>query len=286
MIILINKDDSINYIKLPIIHGSKYLSVPKPTKVVEDSQMIVEFPTYSLYDIKRIDNKYIKHDWYITCAAWAFLDVEKKKIGKVEVIGVNDFESYDDNFREDYGVVAELHKILSDVDIVVGHNSDSFDLKKINYKFVKYGFTPVDIPFTVDTLKSAKKYLRATSNSLAFLARELGVPMKIDLPKGIMHAADAGCEKSLEKLKAYNKGDIRSGASLYFKLLPFIKNHPNMNSIMGNKSHNPICKSCGSKSVQKHGHAITKAAKYQRYKCNTCASTFRGKNALETYNGR
>lgn len=253
---------------------------------IENSQMIVEFPTYSLYDIKRIDTKYVKKDWYITCAAWAELDLQKQKIGKVEVVGVNDFKTYKKDFRDDKGVVKALHKVLSDADIVIGHNSDSFDIKKINYKFVKYGLEPIHIPFTVDTLRAAKKYMRSTSNSLYYLAKELGVPMKIDLPKGVMHAADAGCEKSLEKLKKYNKGDIRSGASLYFKLQPYIKNHPNMNALLDNTSDKLLCTNCGSKHIKKNGKVTTKTGKFQAYICNNCGSVFKGKKSLKSFDGR
>lgn len=243
--------------------------------------MILEFPSYSLYDIRRVDPKYIKHDWYITCAAWAWLDNKKKKISKVETVSVADFKTYKKDFRNDYGVVKKLHEILSQADLIVGHNSDSFDIKKINYRFIKYGLAPIDLPPTVDTLKAARKYARASSNSLYYLAKEFGVPMKIDLAKGVMWDADAGDPKALKKLVNYNKGDIRSGANLYFKLLPFIKNHPNLNRLMGlqiKPTPHKVkgCGSCGSKNIHRHGTYTTKVGKYQRYKCNDCGSTTKG----------
>lgn len=245
---------------------------------IENSRMVVEFETYSLYDNNVIHPRHIKHDWYITCAAWAWLDLEKQKVGKIGTVAVNDFSTYSKNFRDDRGVVKRLHEVLSEADLIVGHNSDSFDIKKINYKFVKYGLPTIDFPATVDTLKAAKKYTKASSNRLYYLAKDLGVPMKIDLPSSVMHAADNGCEKSLKQLITYNKGDIRAGAGVYFKLLPYIKNHPNIDKIMGRKVNNdtPNCQNCGSKNVHRNGTRSNKSGKYARYLCNDCGSSTKG----------
>lgn len=246
---------------------------------IENSRMVVEFETYSLYGNDVIHPRHIKHDWYITCAAWAWLDTQKQKIGKIEVVAGNDFKAYKKNFRNDYGVVKRLHEVLSEADLIVGHNSDSFDIKKINYKFIKHGLPPLDFPATVDTLKIAKKYARSSSNKLYYLAKEFGVSMKIDLPPTVMHKADNGCEKSLKQLVRYNKGDIKAGAQLYFKLLPYTKNHPVIDKIMGNKVNKdrPNCQNCGSSKVESKGYRTTKTGRYRRYRCNDCGSTTKGK---------
>lgn len=245
---------------------------------IENSRMVVEFETYSLYNIDKIHPRHIKHDWYITCAAWGWLDTEKQKISRIGSVAVNDFSTYKKNFRDDKGIVKHLHAIIQEADLIVGHNSDQFDIKKLNYKFIKYGLAPIDMPPTVDTLKAARKYAKATSNSLYYLAKEFGVSMKVDLDKGVMHAADAGCEKSLKKLADYNRGDIKAGAEVYFKLLPYIKNHPNIGKIMGQKVNkaNPTCNNCGSSKVHRYGIRKTKSGRYYRYRCNNCGSYTKG----------
>lgn len=245
---------------------------------IENSRMVVEFETYSLYGNDVIHPRHVKHDWYITCAAWAWLDTKKQKIGKIETVAVNDFKSYKKDFRDDRQLVKKLHKVLSEADLIVGHNSDAFDIKKINYKFIKYGMPPIDFPATVDTLKAAKKYMRSSSNRLYFLARELDVSTKIDLPSSVMHAADNGCEKSLKKLVAYNKGDIKAGAQVYFKMLPYIKNHPVIEKVMGKKvdKDRPACQNCGSKKVHRYGLRKSKTGRYYRYRCDDCGSYTKG----------
>ena len=246
---------------------------------IENSRMVIEFETYSLYNNDVIHPRYIKHDWYITCVAWGWLDSQKQKIGKIETVAVNDFKTYKKNFRDDRAVVKKVHSILSQADLIVGHNSDNFDIKKLNYKFIKYGLPALDMPPTVDTLKAAKKYAMSSSNKLYYLAKEFGVSMKIDLPPSVMHAADNGCEKSLKQLLAYNKGDIKAGAGLYFKMLPYIKNHPNIDKIMGRTVDitRPNCQNCGSTKVQRNGYRSNKTARYCRYRCNKCGSSTPGK---------
>jgi len=238
---------------------------------IENSQMVVEYPTYTLYNIQHIHPKYIKHDWYITTVAWAWLNLDKGTIGKIHSTAVNDFSTYKKDFRDDRGVVATIHDIISQADIIIGHNSDSFDLKKLNYKFIKYGMKPIEHKDTVDTLKQARKISKASSNSLYHLAKEFGVPCKIDLPSGVMHKADFGCEKSLKKLIAYNKGDIRSGASLYFKLRPYMKGHVNLN--MYKTTDNPVCGNCGSSKLTKNGLRPTMSGVKQKYVCSNCGAT-------------
>lgn len=251
----------------------------------ENSRMVLEFPSYVLYDIKRVDPKYIKHDWHITCAAWAWLDPETKKMSKIETVAVNDFKTrFKKDHRDDYMVVKKLHEVLSEAKLVVGHNSSRFDVKKLNYKFIKYGFEPLHDFQQADTLKIAKKEMNASSNSLSHLARELNVPTKIDLPSSVMWAADDGCEKSLKKLVRYNKGDIKAGANLYFKLLPYATSHPNLNSLLD--TDKMVCPKCGSKKITGNGTRVTKTGKYKRYRCNGCGSSFRGKKSIKTYEGR
>lgn len=242
--------------------------------------MIVEFPTYSLYDNNRIEPKFIKKDWAFTCAAWANLDLKNQKIGKVQVVSVlDDPKAFKKDNRNDLVIVKKLYEVISNADLLIGHNAATFDLPKLNYKFAKYGLPAVDLPPIVDTLKAARRYYRSTSNSLYFLAKEFGVPMKDDLPKGVMHAADEGDVKALKRLAAYNKQDIISGASLYFKMMPYIKNHPDIRRIL-NLVSTPKeglsiaqCGTCGSKDVIKNGTRVTKLGRHQRYICNSCGSS-------------
>jgi len=246
---------------------------------IENSRTWISMPVYGLKYNGYIHPKYVTKDWYITAAAWGWLDNTTKKIKGIKTVsGLDDMKAYKKDYRNDLHVCKELHKVIQEADLIIGHNVDSFDIKKINYRFAKHKLPAIDLPPTVDTLKAARKYMKATSNSLYYLAKEFGLDQKIQLAPGTMHEADEGCAKSLKKLVDYNKGDIKSGAGLYFEILPRIKNHPNINKVMGLKQKSITkCGSCGSNDVIKNGYRYTKNGKYQRLLCGDCGSSTRGK---------
>jgi DNA polymerase elongation subunit (family B) len=239
---------------------------------IENSQMIIsKFPTYNLWDINHIDPKYIEHDWYLTCAAWLWVDAENGTYSRsYSVSTLDNPKAYKKNFRDDLVVVKKMHEVIQQADIIVGHNSNAFDLKKINQKIIDYKLPTIDYPPTVDTLLANRKYGKASSNSLAHLCRHYGIAQKMELPKGVMHAADMGCAKSMKKLVAYNKQDIVSTAQLYLRLLPYIKNHPDIRRILNLVStpkeglSTPQCGTCGSHNVIKNGTRVTKIGTFQR----------------------
>jgi hypothetical protein len=249
---------------------------------IECSQTVYQVYHYTGRDVGYLSHKDILHPWYITCAAWAWLDNKKGKIGKVTVSKVSDFEEYDKDFRNDLGVIEELIEVMQEADLIVGHNVANFDLRKINTRLIFHGLPSVDLPPVVDTLKAAKKYTSFQSKSLAYLAKVLDCEhQKIELKPGTMHKADRGCEKSLKELADYNVGDIKSGASVYFKLLPYIKNHPNLNRVIGRQTKATPkevthCGSCGSSNIKKWGSYPTKTGPVKRLICNDCGSSVKG----------
>lgn len=245
---------------------------------IECSRTVYELEHYTGRGVDYISHKNIKHPWYITCAAWAWLDIKNKKIGKVHTSKVSDYDTYDEDFRNDLGVVEELIEAIDQADLIVGHNSDNFDLKKIGARYIKHKLSPPNMPPTVDTLKVARKY-GFQSKSLEYLAKELDCKFtKIELAPGTMHKADMGCEKSLNALSKYNIGDIKSGANLYFELLPYIANHPDIRRILNPKltaaksKRMGTCSTCGSDNVRSNGIRGDKQGPYRRLNCLDCNS--------------
>lgn len=240
--------------------------------------------THQVYDLKYngyIPAKSITKDWYITCAAWSWLDISKGTIGKIQTVAVNDFKTrYKRNHRDDYMVVKTLLSVISEADVVIGHNVDGHDLGKIFYRQSKHALPPIVPPVSVDTLKMARQIFNSSSNSLYHLAKELGVPCKIELPHGTMHRADDGDETALNKVIKYCKGDILSGASIYYKMLPYAYKHPNLAKIFSNSKESLECPACLSTEHIKYGVKGVKTAqggaKYQFYRCKSCGKVHKG----------
>ena len=72
---------------------------------------------------------------------------------------------------DDERIVRALWDMFNETDIVIGHNSDQFDIKKMNWRFMKHGLKPPKPYRTVDTLKIARRVTGATSKSLDFMVK-------------------------------------------------------------------------------------------------------------------
>ena len=151
--------------------------------------------------------------------------------------------------------------------MVVAHNGDSFDFKKINARFIVHRIPP-PIPYkTVDTKRVAKNVASFESNSLNNLGLDMDEGEKIkhrgfDMWEGCM----AGIQKDWDDMKRYNKRDVDLLERVYLRLRPWIKNHP----------HLMRCPFCNSKNVVKAGIEVTNTTEYQRYRCKDCHEPSRG----------
>jgi hypothetical protein len=74
-----------------------------------------------------------------------------------------------------------------------------------------------------------------------------------------------GEKKWWDKMKRYNKQDVRLLEKVYLRLRPFIKNPPNLSVFLG-----PVCPKCGSKDLQLRGMSHTQTGTYQRFYCKKC----------------
>lgn len=194
--------------------------------------------------------------------------------GKQVTKGLNDYPGYKAGSPDDAQLILELHSLINEADIVIAHNGDRFDVRKMNTRFVYHGLTPPEPYKTVDTLKVAKKNFAFNSNKLDDLGNFLGVGRKLKHPGfDLWLGCEAGDQSSWNLMKKYNKQDVLLLERIYLKLRPWITNHPNI-SILENKSDN--CPSCGSHKLQSRGLGITRTGQYHRYQCQSCGAWSRG----------
>lgn len=177
-------------------------------------------------------------------------------------------------------LVKELWDQFNRYDVLIAHNGDEFDIKKSNAKFTLYNLPP-PMPYrTVDTVKVARKYFSFNSNKLNDLAQYLGIGAKVEtggfkLWKGCM----AGDKNSWRLMKKYNAQDVLLLEKVYRHLLPWIKNHPNINLLV--KVEDALCPKCGSRNIEWRGYASTQSLKYKRFQCQDCGGWGRAKNSEE-----
>lgn len=192
---------------------------------------------------------------------------------KVITYGLDDFEGYEKDMDSDKELCKELWKLLDEADVVMGHNSDKFDIKIINTRFAVNGLVPPSPFRTIDTVKIARKYFGFNSNKLNDLGQSLGLGTKLETGGfKLWLECMSGKKDSWKKMKAYNKQDVILLEKVYLRIRPWMTNHPNVLTT----KEDCKCFTCGSKKVQKRGFNYTKSNKYQRWQCLSCGAWTQG----------
>jgi hypothetical protein len=205
-------------------------------------------------------------DTQILCFAYKWIGERK-----TYVIGQDDFKDYKPGINNDKNVVKALWKLFDEADVIVGQNSDQFDNKKSNSRFIQNGLTPPSPYIQLDTKKIAKRYFGFTSNRLGDLAKYLGVEDKAD-PGGFAtwKGCLAGNKKAWKQMKKYNIQDVKTTEQIYLKLRAWDKNGAPMNVLNGDFDACPRCgENKGFHINYKYRHNKT-GNMYQYLKCKAC----------------
>ncbi len=250
--------------------GEVYMKRPAPKAVIFDIE--TSLSVVATYDLKPdyINPENIIHDWFMICFCWKWLGGSRIYDSSL----LDDMKRYKKNPCDDYGVVKRLYEVLSEAEMMIGHNVASFDWKKFMARVIYHGLPPIDRPLVVDTLKEARKIAKFTSNKMSYLAKHLGVENKLH------HAGDMwlrilrGEAAAVREAVTYCRGDIVTTEALYLKLRPYMMNHPNQNLWRGDGIE--CCTNCSSDNVIGAGTRYTVAGKYQRYQCKDCGHWMRG----------
>jgi uncharacterized protein YprB with RNaseH-like and TPR domain len=170
-----------------------------------------------------------------------------------------------------------LHGLLTDADVVVHYNGNKFDMPTINKEFVLNSFSPPSPYKQIDLLRVVRSNFRFPSNKLDYVSQRLGLGEKVQHEgMALWTKCMKGDNDAWERMQEYNIQDVVLLESLYNKLLPWIKTHPNRNL----HSESAVCPTCGSGAIQKRGQAISLSGSYQRYQCRDCGSWSQGVKSL------
>jgi len=190
----------------------------------------------------------------------------------VQTYCLPDYPNYKKNKVDDAALAGELWRVLDAADIVVAHNGDSFDIKKINSRLAVHGYNPPSPFKTIDTLKLGRRTFKFDSNKLDHLGRYLGCGRKIpNTGANLWRGCVEGDAKSWRVLRKYNAQDVRLLERVYQRLKPWAKSH-DLRVYSG--AHG--CPACLSPNVQRRGISVARTRRYQRYHCQGCGAWFSG----------
>jgi DNA polymerase elongation subunit (family B) len=205
----------------------------------------------------------ILEDWYMLSFAYKWYG-EKK----VHVWALPDFKLYHRLPHNDKELIEKLWGLFNEADIIIGHNANSFDIKKTNTRFLIHNLPPPSTYKTVDTLKEFRKHMGFSSNKLNDLSIQLDGDKKERVDKEVWFGCINGDMKEWSKMKKYNKKDVVLLENRYKDILPFITTHPNLNLL--NETFDK-CPNCSGRTV-KAGYNISRVAKYHRLHCMNCGA--------------
>jgi DNA polymerase elongation subunit (family B) len=218
------------------------------------------------------------HDQYLTPANvlrdWTLLSWSAKWLLHTEIMSevLNPKEAKEGN---DARLVMGIWKLLNEADITVTYNGNSFDLKKLNTKFLMYGMNPPSKYTSVDTYQTIRNTFSFSSNKLDSVNELLELDRKIETNFDLWKRCFYGEEEALHEMLVYNRHDVEILEPHYLKLLPWIKNHPNV--AVYSDVEEEMCPKCGNTDLEWSGYSYTSTGKFSAFRCSKCGSIGKSK---------
>ena len=239
------------------------LIVPVKVLILDIETAPILAHVWGLFD-QNIALNQIKEDWSIL--SWS-----DKWLGSDKIM-------YQDNRKEknprnDSKILKSIWNLLDEADVVIGQNSKSFDLPKLNARFILNGMPKPSSYRQIDTMRVAKRHFKFTSNKLEYMTKELCPSIsKSDHKKfpgfSLWKECLAGNQEAWKEMELYNIQDILSTEALYHKLQPW---DSALNFNVYHDAFHHQCP-CGSVSFKKHGTVFTNSGKFQRFICTKCGA--------------
>jgi len=176
-------------------------------------------------------------------------------------------------------MVRGIHELLGEADAVCHYNGTKFDIPTLNKEFLLQKLDPPAPYKQIDLLWVARSRFRLASNKLDYVAQQLGLGSKVE-HKGFDLWLECMAKKpeAWATMEKYNKHDVTLLERVYDRLLPWIKNHPNLSAYSGHAA----CPRCGSDKAQARGWAIANTLRYQRFQCKDCGTWYRKRRAEQS----
>jgi len=214
---------------------------------------------------------------------WTILSWAGKWLGSKKVI-YQDVSKQTD-LRDDRQMLEGIWKFLDEADIIIGQNVQSFDVKKINARFIEAGMPPPSPYKVIDTLLMAKQVARFTSNKLDWLSQRLTAHHKDhhDEFPGMALWVECllGNKRAWAVMRKYNPQDVIATEDVYLRLRPYYVGHPNVAAYFDDTAVR--CPKCGSANLMAlEVPALTQTGSYTRYRCDGCGGFARSRYTLNS----
>jgi uncharacterized protein YprB with RNaseH-like and TPR domain len=235
-------------------------------------------PRVIFYDIETAPSLGYYFDLYkegnivSTVQSWFMLSFAYKVQGekKIHYHCLADYPGYSKDKKNDKALVADLHRVLSSADVLVGHNIARFDARKANARFLAHGLPPPPPTKVIDTLRIARRVFKLDSNRLAAIGEYLGLGGKaVTTGWKLWESCIAGDRAAWRQMGTYNKRDVDLLEQVYDRLAPW-----NPSPLFFGAGSCPVCY---SNHIQRRGYNVNRSGRSPRFQCVDCSHWFAGK---------
>jgi hypothetical protein len=173
--------------------------------------------------------------------------------------------------RDDKRIMQSAHKLVTEADIIIGHNVKNFDMPRLKTRFFMNGLKP-PMPYQLlDTLQVARKEFAFASNKLNYLSRIILRKEKIKTDRTLWAKCEIGDQDALDYMEEYCRMDTQLLEDVYVELRGWMTQHPNLPIIMDAKD--PACTNCGCfEFTEEEGYYMTPQNKYEAVRCTNCGA--------------
>ena len=268
----IHKHKYSEIVKAAGLDPNKYAQTTAPIEVVirpprilffdcEISEMIVK--VYQLKGNDYISPKKIIRPWHFLSWA-AIFDDEPEKDYYMD-------QRDESDVTNDEKQIVGLHKLLSEADIIAGHNIQRFDLKKFNTRAALYGLPPISNLIIYDTLKFFRKHFDLPSYSLGYICKYFNlVQEKMNHSSDMWDRCLSGDLDAWKENELYNKQDNHACRAAFWFIAKY---EPTINVQSFYQKQKCIC---GGEAFYKDGFKYTKNGRFQVFRCKnkSCGKNF------------
>jgi DNA polymerase elongation subunit (family B) len=221
----------------------------------------MEVFVWGLYK-QRISHENVIQDWNILswAAKWLY-DPEMLSDVLTPKESVN---------RDDRRICRSMWELLDKADVVIAHNGISFDLRKLNARFIFHGLTRPTSYQVIDTLDASRRNFGFSSHKLDYLGKFLTRKGKVETNWKLWKDCVSGNCDSLREMEAYNREDVSLLEEVYMEIRGWIKSHPNLSLYA--ETDERVCPTCLSDNLHSAGYYYTPAGYFESFRCNNCGS--------------
>ena len=175
-------------------------------------------------------NMIIEHSSVMSWAAKWLGDADNKVMYK-------DMRGHEKDLNNDKIILKPLLDLMNEADIILGQNSNRFDIPVINGRSIIQDLESPDAYKTIDTLQLSKRYFKFTSNKLEHVSKILNKNHKKSDHKkfdgfSLWDECINGNKQAWNELKEYNQKDVLSTEEVFLKQAKWVKNNSTVAAAM------------------------------------------------------